>query len=246
MTHIDLETYNFKYDNTLLTADVIIHNQKPKGNCIKTISNIFPYIGRPSDDITNYDKYKNMFFGEYLNTSKYCTGNDTDNVTDDTNDKFHKIINTYDEMIAEYKKIINITKIDKTKFIFNTKIHSVLTNNEKKNYYSSNKNSIYVHIDYPVSVPCVMEFTLCKNKKDITFGELLYIYTVGYQLMYISEETEEQSNHNVEPIPGMLNRSSTNGMFGIWGHYITDLVYNGISEINVSPDYICCKFSCDS
>lgn len=47
-----------------------------------------------------------------------------------------------------------------------------------------------------------------------------------YQKLYEWEEAQES-----HLIPGMLNRAKTDGPFGIWGHDITDLIYNGHSSI---------------
>jgi hypothetical protein len=72
---------------------------------------------------------------------------------------------------------------------------------------------------------------------------LLYAYTIAYQLVYIIEN-EDSSDPGF--IDGMYNRKQSHGRFGIWGHYLDDLVYNGISSIDFYHNSVVCKFSCDS
>ena len=85
------------------------------------------------------------------------------------------------------------------------------------------EGTIYMTIGYPVTIEPIFKYTVYK---PVSFGFLLYLYTVAYQKMYEMEEICEQ--------------------FGIWGHDIEDLVYNGNSTVEVYKDYIVASFSCDS
>jgi len=60
--------------------------------------------------------------------------------------------------------------------------------------------------------------------------DLLAFGKEDYQHIY----KEEDAASNIPPgnIPGMLNRNSTDGPYGIWGHDIGDLYFEGI-EINI-------------
>ena len=104
-----------------------------------------------------------------------------------------------------------------------------------------NINTIYAIITYPLTNSAVVKF-VCN--KPITHGILLYAYTIAYQLVYKTED--DDVGKKTEDIPGMLNRAKSNGRFGISGHLITDLAYNGISSITIHDNYIVCYFDCDS
>ena len=106
----------------------------------------------------------------------------------------------------------------------------------------SNITNVIVEIDYPVSKPAIFKFDCTST--EVTYGLVLYLYTYAYQLMYkLEDEDVGESTNN---IPGMLNRERSEGRFGIWGHDIGDLVYNGISTLSFSGDTVICYFSCDS
>ena len=107
---------------------------------------------------------------------------------------------------------------------------------------SPNIKNIYTAIDYPLRKPAQFKFTI-KDNIDVTFGFLLYTYTVAYQMVY---EIEDEEEGHPGYIKGMFNRQQSNGKFGIWGHDIGDLVYNGCSKIHVSGENVFCYFDCDS
>lgn len=99
---------------------------------------------------------------------------------------------------------------------------------------------LYCIIDYPVSnIACVGYDT-----SDLTLGKVLYLYTQAYQHMYKCEDDDVGAV--TENISGMFNRQKSSGRFGIWGHHIGDLVYNGFSSIKVYGDIAVAHFSCDS
>ena len=73
-------------------------------------------------------------------------------------------------------------------------------------------------IDYPLSTPFEKEFKV--SKKGMTRQEFVDMACESYQLIYAIEEASEGKTGN---IPGMLNRTSSSGKYGIWGHHIGDL-----------------------
>lgn len=105
---------------------------------------------------------------------------------------------------------------------------------------SQNYRTIYTVHDYPLSREVYFKF---ECNQPVTYGILLYAYTIAYQLIY---KLEDEDSGDPGFIQNTFNRSTSNGKFGIWGHYIGDLVYNGISRINYYPNEVVCYFSCDS
>lgn len=116
-----------------------------------------------------------------------------------------------------------------------------LANNLERSYWDRDMGVIYAEITYPLTNKAIVKFVKKNPRLQLTCGMLLYAYTCAYQMVYDSENASEQ-----ECIPGMLNMATTDGKFGIWGHAIEDLVYNGSSDIEVHETYIKCHFSCDS
>lgn len=107
---------------------------------------------------------------------------------------------------------------------------------------NQNISNIYVIIEYPVINKAVIKFS-CKIK--ITYGFLLYVNTIAYQLMYDIED-EDVGCQTKTISANSFNRASSNGRFGIYGHYITDLVYNSNYKISARNENIYCQFDCDS
>lgn len=76
-----------------------------------------------------------------------------------------------------------------------------------------------------------------RNKAEITISgvktmnDLLSDIVKGYQEVYRMEEsTGEEASRMCDEIPGcsLINRGKTNGMFGIWGHFIDDLAIHTV------------------
>ncbi len=85
-------------------------------------------------------------------------------------------------------------------------------------------------IDYPLENPVEIEIT-SKSNKGFSRGELVEIISAEYKKIYQTEE----STASIKTIPpakrnGSINRNTTNGKYGIWGHDIGDL---DLSEIIV-------------
>lgn len=109
-------------------------------------------------------------------------------------------------------------------------------------------NVVVINIDYPLTNKAYFIFNI-NNEYNVTYCDLLYLHTIAYKLTYLIEETDDENPGN---IPGMLNRAKSSGRFGIWGHCLGDLVYNGHCELtmyngdNKYGHHVCFKASCDS
>lgn len=101
-------------------------------------------------------------------------------------------------------------------------------------------DTVYCVIGYPVKNTAIVKF----KTSNVTYGKLLYLNTIAYQLMYKIED--EDVGHATENIKGMYNRAPSKGRFGIYGHHIGDLVYNGGSKITIYDNVAVCVFSVDS
>lgn len=108
---------------------------------------------------------------------------------------------------------------------------------------SESINVVYTYITYPLGNPAIFRYEMDLSDEQLTVGDLLWIYSKSYQKVY---EIEESDDCNPGYIPGMLNRANSNGRFKIWGHVLTDLVYNGRSEISIYDDFVVCVFNCDT
>jgi hypothetical protein len=76
--------------------------------------------------------------------------------------------------------------------------------------------------DYPLSVIATFEHQLTPE----TTGEDLLVLARGdYERIYNEEHSEVGDPGH---IPGMLNRAQSNGTYGIWGHVLSDLYFEGV------------------
>lgn len=101
---------------------------------------------------------------------------------------------------------------------------------------------VYCYITYPLDNPALIKF-VCN--KPVTYGMLLYCYTYAYQLVYDLEDKDVRSKTETVK-PNMLNSDESGGRFGIWGHSIGELGYNGGCKIKIYKTKVICSFSCDS
>ncbi|HMV10956.1 MAG TPA: hypothetical protein PKL56_01860 [Cyclobacteriaceae bacterium] len=91
---------------------------------------------------------------------------------------------------------------------------------------------VTVVIDYPLTNP--YEFRLI-SPDGFTCGKLLTAISKQYKFVY----AEEEKTATIKTLPveqrEILNRNTTNGKYGIWGHDLTDL---DLSEVHVhkAPD----------
>jgi hypothetical protein len=91
-------------------------------------------------------------------------------------------------------------------------------------------------ISYPLKNPVIFETKV--PLKDSY--ELMKFFCSSYNMTY--ELEEKTSENNPDLLPGMYNRNTTSGIFGIWGHEIGDLVLEGMvfdkldnGKINILP-----------
>ena len=58
---------------------------------------------------------------------------------------------------------------------------------------------------------------------------------------------EDGVTNQVPNLPGTYNRQMTEGDYGIWGHALEDLIYNGSAQIaTFDQQSIVCDLGCDS
>lgn len=118
---------------------------------------------------------------------------------------------------------------------------------EFKNYIDRNKvflreeavtNETQIVIDYPLQDDFLFPLrpaTSTLYKGCVSVGEIIdRIYELYHEIY-----NEENSTTTVTPgnIPGMLNRNTTNGKYGIWGHDLSDLVLTSV-EFNAKDNII--------
>ena len=96
-------------------------------------------------------------------------------------------------------------------------------------------------IDYPLHNEFHMEFTTTES--GLTRLQLAELVVKSYKFIYESEK--KTSTIKEDLIPGMLNRVTTNGDYGIWGHRLEDLTI-GYYFLNKSSNIIKITLSVDS
>lgn len=118
-----------------------------------------------------------------------------------------EIINTY-EVFGHIETISEITEEQSKK---------LLIASDFKGYFDT-FNGI-VNITYPLNVNVQVKIKDC-----FSIGALMWQIAQAYKIIY----DEENISTEVKEIPleertGLINRNSTNGKYGIWGHDIGDL-----------------------
>lgn len=93
-------------------------------------------------------------------------------------------------------------------------------------------------VDYPLSVPFEEELEF---GNPITREQLVKWIVDSYHCIY---EIEDQTS-DIAPgfIPEMLNRNTTSGQFGIWGHDIDDL---DLHTVEIDENNVITVFGVDS
>lgn len=77
------------------------------------------------------------------------------------------------------------------------------------------------YITYPLSTIVEIEI------KDVeTIGELLWLIAKAYKEIY-KEEDEAYKQQKEEP-SNLINRQKSNGKYGVWGHFLEELYFEGI------------------
>jgi len=80
---------------------------------------------------------------------------------------------------------------------------------------------IIIEFKYPLSRGINLIYS---NKDGFTRADIYRCIHEGYTQLYAMEEDPGTIN------PQMLNRGFSDGPIGIWGHYISDLVIEGVTE----------------
>lgn len=80
----------------------------------------------------------------------------------------------------------------------------------------------YFTYDYPLSVKASFPHKLTP---EMTGEDLLVLARADYERIY---REEDEAVGNPGHIPGMLNRATSPGPYGIWGHDFSDLYFEGI------------------
>lgn len=81
------------------------------------------------------------------------------------------------------------------------------------------------YLSYPLSTNVEVDIDNINN-----IGELLWVLSQAYLKIYAEEEkTSTEKATPKEERTGCINRNSTNGEYGIFGHDISDLVFEQIS-----------------
>lgn len=86
---------------------------------------------------------------------------------------------------------------------------------------ATKRKQIAIKFDYPLNNPIELTF---KSKNGFTLGDLFCCIYTGYKKIYREEG-------DAPMIPGMYNRQTSNGKYGIWGHVIDDLYLEGATEV---------------
>jgi hypothetical protein len=85
-------------------------------------------------------------------------------------------------------------------------------------------NLIQIQFEYPLNNPVTFEF---ENKGGFKALDFLRCVHEVYSRIY---QEEDSAVGNPGYIPGMYNRAASDGPYGIWGHYMEDLWFEGAVE----------------
>ena len=91
---------------------------------------------------------------------------------------------------------------------------------------------IIAYIGYPVRRIGHFLTRMTTTQEPLNLAMLYVAHATAYKMMY---EIEESRDGHPGYICGLMNRADSNGVYGIWGHDLCDLVYNGLTIINVVP-----------
>lgn len=114
-----------------------------------------------------------------------------------------------------------------------------------KKVIAENIKDIFLIISYPLTNTAIVQLKMGGVQGvSVTPAMMLYLYTAAYQLVYKIED--EDAGGKTGNIGNMLNRATSSGRFGIWGHHISDLVYNGLGNLKFFHEALVCSLDCDS
>ena len=77
-----------------------------------------------------------------------------------------------------------------------------------------------LEIDYPLSRPCILD----SRTPSVGVSRINFVEAVVQAYRDIYDAEDETSKVKAGNIPGMFNRNTTDGKYGIWGHDIGDLM----------------------
>lgn len=77
--------------------------------------------------------------------------------------------------------------------------------------------------DYPLNSEARFQHELSPN---MSWVDVLLLAQTDYEHIYDLEDKQCGPTGN---IPGMLNRSVSQGPYGIWGHHLSDLYFEGVT-----------------
>lgn len=87
-------------------------------------------------------------------------------------------------------------------------------------------NEIRIQYTYPLTNPAIMIFNSDKET-GFTRAELVRKVCDGYKKIYDAENAVGDPGY----LTRFLNRAKSDGPYGIWGHYIGDLVLHEVRQI---------------
>jgi hypothetical protein len=89
---------------------------------------------------------------------------------------------------------------------------------------------IYVRFTYPLKKAAKFKITAVKEE-GLTRAELVRSICETYHLIY-KREDEDVGGPTGTINPMMLNRAQSNGRYGIYGHYIEDLLLHTVRQVS--------------
>jgi len=84
------------------------------------------------------------------------------------------------------------------------------------------EETISIKFSYPLTNKVTFEYN---NKEGFTRMDLLRCIYEGYKKIY---ETEEEDAGDPGTYEKLYNRRTSEGRYGIWGHYLNDLIIEGM------------------
>lgn len=121
-----------------------------------------------------------------------------------------------------------------------------------KKVVHNNIRTVYTVVSYPVKHLAGFKFDC---KVPVTYGLLSFLHVISYKLVYYLENLddpikEKTDSHalvpNKQPEISGDCRPQTSGRYSIFGSYIGQLRYSGISMITITNSSIVCEFFVDS
>lgn len=89
------------------------------------------------------------------------------------------------------------------------------------------KKEIRVLVSYPLKSKHV--FLIEAPMEFSGFSRAQVAYTISALYQYIYDEEEGSSETTAGNIPGLMNRETSHGRYGVWGHCLGELMLCGIS-----------------